>query len=84
MNVIYILIVYAVDFILTMLFKYMQLRKIKSNVIKATLSGHVMLYILFNMYGAQTIYLDLSFGFINKILHSTLQWHSEYDDDVYR
>lgn len=46
MNVIYILIVYAVDFILTMLFKYMQLRKIKSNVIKATLSGHVMLYIL--------------------------------------
>lgn len=46
MNVIYILIVYAVVFILTMLFKYMQLRKIKINVIKATLSGHVMLYIL--------------------------------------
>lgn len=82
MNVIYILIVYAVVFILTMLFKYMQLRKIKSNVIKATLSDHVMLYIL--LYGAQTVYFDLSFGFINKILHSTMQWHSEYDDDVYR
>lgn len=64
MNVIYILIVYAVVFILTMLFKYMQLRKIKSNVIKATLSDHVMLYI--SLYVRRTDGISWSFIWFYK------------------